>query len=194
MLQPCQEKERRQIKSFGWIIRDAVDEIGIGNMMVSPTVPLSNVPPWLLGELEVDLHLLEWKKENSIDRSQVSRYQEEKYSMFTKIYTDASKTDDNRVGAAFIIPETNVMLNKRVNDKMSVFTGEMLAILLALEWVENSRPMEVLTGSDSSSALTSIKNMQSEARQDIMLEIAQTVFRSSSKIHLDSSPYRSRRK
>lgn len=69
------------------------------------------------------------------------------------------------------------MLNKRVNDKLSVFTGEMLAILLALEWVENSKPIKVLIGSDSSSALTSFKNMQSEARQDIMLEIAQTVYR-----------------
>jgi len=39
----------------------------------------------------------------------------------------------------FIIPKVNVMLNKRINDKMSVYTGEMLAILLALEWVENSR-------------------------------------------------------
>jgi len=64
VLQPCQEKERRHIKSFGWIIRDAVDEIGIGEMVVSPILPLSNVPPWLLGEMEVDLHLLEWKKEN----------------------------------------------------------------------------------------------------------------------------------
>lgn len=97
--------------------------------------------------------------------------------MFIKIYTDASKTDDNRVGAAFIIPEINVMLNKRVNDKLSVFTGEMLAILLALEWVENSKTRKVLIGSDSSSALNSFKNMQLDVRQDIMLEIAQTVYR-----------------
>lgn len=171
------KKERRLSESFGWVIGDAVNEIGIGDMTVSPIVPLSNVPPWLLGELEVDMHLLEFKKQSSIDRSQVSRYLGEKYSMFIKIYTDASKTDDNRVGAAFIIPEINVMLNKRVNDKLSVFTGEMLAILLALEWVENSKTRKVLIGSDSSSALNSFKNMQLDARQDIMLEIAQTVYR-----------------
>jgi len=45
-------------------------------MMVSPTLPLSNVPR-LLGEMEVDLHLLEWKKENRINSSQVSRHIEE---------------------------------------------------------------------------------------------------------------------
>jgi len=32
-------------------------------------------------------------------------------------------------------------------------------------------------GSDSSSALIGIKNMQSEARHDILLEIAQAVYR-----------------
>jgi len=48
------------------------------------------------------------------------------------------------------------MFNKRINDKMSVYTGEMLAILLSLEWVENSRPREVLIGSDSSNGLISI--------------------------------------
>lgn len=82
VLQPCQEKERRQIKSFGWIIGDAVNEIGIGEIKLSPTVPLCSVPPWLLGELGVDLHLLEWKKERNIDRIQVSIYLEENYSTF----------------------------------------------------------------------------------------------------------------
>jgi len=56
------------------------------------------------------------------------------------------------------------MFNKRINDKMSVYTGEMLAILLSLEWVENSRSREVLIGSDSSNGLISIKNMKSETR------------------------------
>lgn len=145
--------------------------------MLSPTVPLSSVPPWLLGELGADMLLLEQKKERSIDRFQVTRYLEEHYSVFIQIYTDASKTENNRVGAAFIIPELNVMLNKRVSDHLSVFTGELLAILLALEWVENNKPSKVLIGSDSSSAVTRVKNMQSEARQDIMLEITQTVYR-----------------
>lgn len=39
------------------------------------------------------------------------------------------------------------------------------------------KPSKVLIGSDSSSALTSFKSMQSKARQDVLLEIAQAVFR-----------------
>jgi len=41
------------------------------------------------------------------------------------------------IQAAFIIPEINVTLNKRVNDKLSVFPVEMLAIILV--WLLNSK-------------------------------------------------------
>jgi len=41
------------------------------------------------------------------------------------------------IQAAFIIPEINVTLNKRVNDQLSVFTVEMLAIILV--WLLNSK-------------------------------------------------------
>lgn len=52
----------------------------------------------------------------------------------------------------------------------------MVAILLALEGVERKKPNKV--GSESSSALTSLKkNMHSETRQDILVEMAQTVYR-----------------
>jgi len=57
--------------------------------MVSPTLPLSNVPR-LLGELQVDLHLLEWKKKNRINSSQVSRHIEE------NVYEDIYRCIENR--------------------------------------------------------------------------------------------------
>ena len=70
---------------------------------------------------------------------------------------------DNRVGIAFINPELNVMSNKRISDNLAVYiqyTGELLAIL--------NRVI---------STLTSIKHMQSDTRQDIICNIAQTLFR-----------------
>lgn len=79
------------------------------------------------------------------------------------------------VGVAFIIPNLNIMSNEKIRNKLSVIIGEMVAILLALEGVERKKPNKV--SSDSSSALTSLKNMQSETRQDILVEIEQTVYR-----------------
>lgn len=115
-------------KSFSWTIEKG---IGIGDIMPSPSVLFSVVPPWLLGEILVDRHLLEWKKSKSLDKSHGSRYTNEHYAEYIKIFIDASKVDNNRVGVAFIIPDFSVMLNKRVRNNLKVFTGKLLVILLS---------------------------------------------------------------
>ena len=64
---------------------------------------------------------------------------------------DASKTLYNKVGVVFIIQELNVMSNKMVSDNLAVYTVEVLANLLALNWIKEVKPIKVLIGSDSSS-------------------------------------------
>ncbi len=62
---------------------------------------------------------------------------------------------------------------------MSVYTGEVLETLLTLTWLENSNASRALIDCklDCSSILSSIKGMQSEVRQDIILEFMHTIFR-----------------
>ncbi len=55
--------------------------------------------------------------------------------------------------------ELNAMLNRWVIIKVAVYKGEMVAILLALNWVEEVRLKRVLVSSDSNSTLISIQNM-----------------------------------
>lgn len=50
----------------------------------------------------------------------------------------------------------NIRVGKRVNEGLSVYTGEMLALLLALRWIEDTRPLRAIICSDSSSSLTSL--------------------------------------
>jgi len=125
----------------------------------------------------VDFRLLDEAKGSSTNKVQVNNHLEYKYPDFTKVYTDASKTDNNKVGIAFIIIESEVMKSERVSDGLAVYTGELLAILLALNWVEGGRMKKLLIGFDSSSALKSIQQLNSEARLDIILEIAITLQR-----------------
>lgn len=83
MLQPYQEREKRQAKSFGWTIGNLVKELEMEDIDVSPTVPISNVPHWVLKEARVDLHLLgmsQYRKGKSINENVVYKYIEEKYS------------------------------------------------------------------------------------------------------------------
>lgn len=52
----------------------------------------------------------------------------------------------------------------------------MLAILLAVQWVEDMRPLQVIS-SDSSWLLASLQCSHSESRPDILIEIKQTIYR-----------------
>lgn len=61
-------------------------------------------------------------------------------------------------------------LAKRVSNNLAVYTAELLAIWLALQWVEDYKPRKAVITPDSSSALMS-KNAQSESRQGLIYEI-----------------------
>lgn len=54
VLKSCQKKEREQIRSFGWTIENNVNDLGIGDKVLSPTVPFSIVS----AHIGVDRHCL----------------------------------------------------------------------------------------------------------------------------------------
>ncbi|XP_014880361.1 uncharacterized protein LOC106941759 [Poecilia latipinna] len=99
------------------------------------------------------------------------------YYNYIQIYTDASKNTANKVGIAFIVPQLQIKVGKRISDGVSVYTGEMLALLLAVQWVEEVRPLKSIICSDSSSSLFSLQNNKSDSRPDILIEIQQTLYR-----------------
>ena len=61
------------------------------------------------------------------------------YDHSLKIYTDASKTSDNRTSAAFYVSEVKLEENVRLSDNLTIFAAELVAILLALEWVHSEQ-------------------------------------------------------
>ena len=52
-----------------------------------------------------------------------------------------------------------------------------MAILLALQWVEEVRPLRAVICSDSSSSLISLNNNKSDGRPDVLIEMQQTLYR-----------------
>lgn len=50
----------------------------------------------------------------------------------------------------------------------------MVAILLAVQWVEDTRPLRSVICSDSSSSLVSLQCNYAESRPDILIETQQT--------------------
>lgn len=171
VLKQCQERGNTQVRSFGWVINDKVNEMRFNELKISPTVAFPVVPPWVFKEMSIDLGLLEEKQENDIDKYRVQNYLTERYREDIIIYTDASKQTDTRMGVAYVIPKLKIEVSKRISDDLAVYTAELIAVWLALLWVEINRPSKVIIASDSSSALISIKHFQSKSRQDIVYEI-----------------------
>lgn len=64
-------------------------------------------------------------------------------------FIDTSKSSAGRLRVAFVVPELKVKIAKRVSGEMSVHTGEMLAIWLALQWVEEIKSLKTIICSDS---------------------------------------------
>jgi len=80
-----------------------------------------------------------------------------------QVYTHASKTPDGKTSAAFCIPELKFEYSVRLTGKITIFTAEMSAIKLALQWIpENERQIgahqrNIVLFSDSLSVLQVLK-------------------------------------
>lgn len=60
-----------------------------------------------------------------------------------QIYIDASKSTD-KIGVAFIVPEFQIKVGKIIINNLSVYTGEMVAVLLTIQWVEEVKPIKAI--------------------------------------------------
>ncbi len=91
-----------------------------------------------------------------------------------QIFTDGSKEPESGRTAAVYI---KIKMAKRLSDHLSVFTTELLAIILALQWIEEVQPERTVICSDSMAALTSLLSGKSIARQDLVFEVLLNLFR-----------------
>ena len=117
---------------------------------------IGDTPPWLTQAPRTDDTL----------SKEVSKYQApeallalskatiEQYTGHTRIYTDASKTIDGKVGVGCYIEagetHTEVRLAQRITDRVTVYAGEMAAVQLALRTaiqMNESTPIVVFTDS-----------------------------------------------
>ncbi|CAH1988296.1 unnamed protein product [Acanthoscelides obtectus] len=76
-----------------------------------------------------------------------------------RIYTDGSKSEQG-VGCAVFIEDEKVSLKYKLDPICSIFTAELAAIDLALEWVVCNRPsyQKFIIMSDSQSAIRALQN------------------------------------
>ena len=74
------------------------------------------------------------------------------------------------------IPEFKISIAKRVSNNLSVYTAEILAAIIGLQWVEEVRPDRVVICTDSLSALESIQSTIT-VREYLIIELNHCLLR-----------------
>jgi ribonuclease HI len=93
------------------------------------------------------------------------------YQNHLQIFTDGSKQMDGHVGCAFAIPALKITKKYRLENDVSIFSAELQAIYLALDYLSNVRPTtegrKIVILTDSRSALEALQNCGSNRRNTI---------------------------
>ncbi len=82
------------------------------------------------------------KERSILTHIEVQQYIEQTYYSTVKIYTDGSKDPESGFTAAAVyIPQFKVKISQSISDQISVFTTEIIAIFIALQWIEKVQPI-----------------------------------------------------
>lgn len=149
-------------------------EMSMRDKNFCPGVLWPSVPLWQLEVPKTDLEILGIKSDNP-ESNLVHEFQchiRGRYQEHILIFTDGSKDQETgATGAAFVVQGWNAQAFKRTSNFLSVFTVELYAILMAVQWTEQIQNHKVLICSDSVSAINSIGKGSSKSRQDLIYDI-----------------------
>ena len=144
------------IPTFGIRIAPTLNSAGIKVRNIQSNSIL-NIPPWNIKQPEVLFTLTTDKKETTDSSIFRTKFQElsSEYPDFQHIYTDGSKDGPNVASACVSQKHTRKC---RLPDNASIFTAEIQAINMALDYIKDANLSKVLIFSDSLSVLQSINN------------------------------------
>jgi ribonuclease HI len=93
------------------------------------------------------------------------------------LFTDGFKDPGSeRTGAGVYNSEFGVQICRRLTDELSTHSVELLAIVVALQWVGDVQPIRIIVCSDSLSVLKSLSSGKSNMN-DLLLEVLMLLWR-----------------
>ncbi|KAL2092947.1 hypothetical protein ACEWY4_010259 [Coilia grayii] len=162
-------------KGFGWTIDETASAHGLKNLKFSSALAISNVPPWILPAPDVNTELLTAKKDHPNDQGFATHCKTYLASTFYGflIFTDGSKDPQTgQCGIGIFIPEFKRTYSYRLNNFLSIYSIELTAIIAALRWVEEVKPLQSVICTDSLSVLQSFISGHT-LRDDLVTETMQ---------------------
>ena len=92
---------------------------------------------------------------------------------YLKIYTDGSKLEDKSTGSGFYIPELGITRSYKLSS-INIMRAQLVAIVMALEWLEDSKGMSVVFLTDSLSAIQALESSQ-KVQNTLVADIMYTI-------------------
>jgi len=129
---------------------------------------ISATPQWLLDHPHVNFDLHCFHKEDTPPEIYRSRFHElcSYYDGFRRLYADGSKIGDQVASAVVARNSTKTV---RLPDRASIFTAEIYAITLAMDFIRHSKDTKFIVFSDSKSSLEALNGFKIEL--DLVLKI-----------------------
>ncbi len=143
------------IPTFGIRVGNLLEDVDTSVTAVSK---LYNREPWMM---QFPHNLRSHKKSQTHPLEFIGQFKsiQNRYSNYNFIYTDGSK-DNEKVGSAAVF--ANQILLECIPDYASIFSGELHALLLALNLIKRSRYSMFVICTDSLLALQAIENIKLE--------------------------------
>ena len=115
------------------------------------------IPPWFnLNKLIEHNLLTPTKKSMGKDQNKQAVLEtiNKQYQGYNQIYTDGSKSEDDKTGAAFFAPFNLTHSSWRLHNESSIASAEMSAIHIATSWLlQTQTPSKVVILTDSDTSL-----------------------------------------
>ena len=136
-------------------------------------------PPWELNKATFDIFHSTTRKQDNIHllACETREHLEKNYFNSLKVFTDGSLCESGDTGAGFVIPALNINKSYYLGKNHSIFTAELIAILMALiTLVAIPRQIfDVVLCVDSQSVLQSLNSNNPKERQEIIYEIKHNI-------------------
>ena len=157
------ENKPNAIKTFCIRIAPLLEASNINTKMIQKH-SVTDIPSWCLKKPTVIFDLHNGNKSKSNPHVLKAKFHElqARYSDYQHIYTDGSK-DEEKVGCAFTT--NNFSKTLRLPDGASIFTAEIKAVELALEFIKTNPDNKFITFSDSLSGLKALNHSYSRNAQ-----------------------------
>ena len=168
-------KTNKKRATFLKIIDQHVDETRQAEKM-----KIFETPPWKQTRPKTNMTLHSQISKSTTSQEEMKAYAQahiwEHGQNKIMIFTDGSKDEEGRVGAAFCSKQLNLQEKFRLPDRNSIFTAEMTAINRVLEHLKTATfHEEVVIFTDSLSAVQAIDAGESKARPNLTIEIINNI-------------------